>query len=104
MVSLSSWVHQIESRFTKEIIQDLATTYEMPSEAVQWVRKMIKYTVDGGKMNRGLATVSVIRTFAEQKGQKLTNKVSFLSHFFPPLTPPAFFTGSCPSCCSWLVH
>jgi hypothetical protein len=36
---------------------------------------MIKYTVDGGKMNRGLATVSVIETFAKKNGQKLTKKV-----------------------------
>lgn len=80
-------------RFTKEIIHDLSTTYEMPSEAVEWVRKMIKYTVDGGKMNRGLATVSVIRTFAEKNGQTLTNKdrvhaaalgwcIEFLQAFF----------------------
>jgi geranylgeranyl pyrophosphate synthase len=62
-------------RFTKEIIQDLSSTYEMPTEATEWVRKMIKYTVDGGKMNRGLATVSVIETFAKKNGQKLTKKV-----------------------------
>lgn len=80
-------------RFTQEIIQDLSTTYEMPQEAVEWVTRMIKYTVDGGKMNRGLATVSVIRTFAKTKNQTLTNKdriqaaalgwcIEFLQAFF----------------------
>lgn len=48
----------------------------MPDEAVEWVKKMIKYTVDGGKMNRGLATVSVIRTFSANNGQTLSNKVN----------------------------
>ena len=54
----------------------------MPNEAIEWVKRMIKYTVDGGKMNRGLATVSVIRTFAQINGQTLSNKVFFFHSSF----------------------
>lgn len=65
----------------------------MPEEAVAWVDNMIQYTVSGGKMNRGLALVSVRRTLAHAKGHSLTNKeriqsavlgwaVEFLQAFF----------------------
>ena len=62
-------------RIVKEIIADLPSVYEMPSEAVQWVERMINYTVAGGKMNRGLALMSVQKEFAKAKGRELTNKV-----------------------------
>ncbi|CAE7544245.1 fps [Symbiodinium microadriaticum] len=65
----------------------------MPAEAVTWVKDMIFYTVDGGKMNRGLATVDVVRTLAARDGKELTKKdyieaaalgwgVEFLQAFF----------------------
>lgn len=59
----------------KEIIDDLPTVYEMPSEAVAWIQDMINYTVAGGKMNRGLALMAVQKFFCESEGGKLSNKV-----------------------------
>jgi len=35
----------------------MPTTYEMPKAAVDWVEKMVPYTVKGGKMNRGLTVL-----------------------------------------------
>lgn len=70
---------------------DLPTVYEMPEEAVNWVDRMLKYTVAGGKMNRGLALMSVQQTLAGNR--KLSNKervqsaalgwcIEFLQAFF----------------------
>lgn len=64
-------------RLCKEIVDDLPTTYELGGEATEWVRRMLPYNVAGGKMNRGLATLSVRNTFAEAAGRRLSNKVSF---------------------------
>jgi hypothetical protein len=46
--------NEICDRLTREILAELATTYEMPQEALDWVKKMIDYNVKGGKLNRGL--------------------------------------------------
>jgi farnesyl diphosphate synthase len=60
--------------FTAEIVADLPTKYELPEESVQWVERMIHYTVAGGKMNRGLSCVDVQRAFCKmQKNRDLTN-------------------------------
>lgn len=63
------------NRICKEILEDLPVTYELPSEAHSWVKRMMSYTVDGGKMNRGLSTVSVRKTFAKAIGYQLSIKV-----------------------------
>lgn len=79
------------SRICTEIVDDLPTVYEMPDEAVEWVDKMLAYTVAGGKMNRGLALMSVQSTLAGNR--TLTNKervqsaalgwcIEFLQAFF----------------------
>eukprot|EP01038_Epipyxis_sp_PR26KG_P008502 gene8502-11494_t len=76
-----------------DIVADLPTIYEMPKEAVEWVDKMLAYTVAGGKMNRGLSVMSVQKTFASTKGKTLSAKercqsaalgwcVEFLQAFF----------------------
>jgi len=78
-------------RFTDELIEDLPTVYELNEEAVEWVRFMVKYTVDGGKMNRGLAVMEVQKILAS--GRRLSNReriqsaalgwcVEFLQAFF----------------------
>ena len=64
------------NRIRQDIVADLPTIYEMPSEAVAWVDKMIQYTVAGGKMNRGLSLMAVQKTLSDAKGRALTNKVS----------------------------
>eukprot|EP01041_Mallomonas_annulata_P007126 gene7126-14494_t len=62
-------------RIKDEIIKDLPTIYELPKEAVAWTEKQVNYNVAGGKMNRGLATVSVHKTLALATGTPLTNKI-----------------------------
>merc|ERR1719453_482259 len=81
------------TKFTDELVADMPTVYEMPSEAVEWVHRMVNYTVAGGKMNRGLAVMAVQKILAESKGQKLSGKervqsaalgwcIEFLQAFF----------------------
>jgi farnesyl diphosphate synthase len=80
-------------RLREEFVGDLPTVYQMPEAAVQWVNRMIDYTVAGGKMNRGLALVDVQKTLAHSYGRPVTNKdrcqaaalgwcVEFLQAFF----------------------
>lgn len=46
----------------------------MPPEATKWIERMIYYTCDGGKMNRGLALVSAVRTLTQSsKGRDLND-------------------------------
>ena len=77
----------------KEIVEDLSPVYEMPDEAIQYVDRMLQYTVAGGKMNRGLACMSVQSTMAQWKGRKMSNRervqsaalgwcIEFLQAFF----------------------
>ena len=77
----------------KEIIADLAPVYEMPAEAIDYIQRMLEYTVAGGKMNRGLALMSVQATLAKSKGRKLSDRermqsaalgwcIEFLQAFF----------------------
>lgn len=83
----------ISCRLCKEILDDLPVTYELGTEATEWVGRMMTYTVAGGKMNRGLATLSVRNTLAKLVGHTLTNKercqaaalgwcIEFLQAFF----------------------
>lgn len=46
--------NEICDGLTREILAELASTYEMPEEALAWVKRMIEYNVKGGKLNRGL--------------------------------------------------
>ncbi len=57
------------------IISDLPTIYEMPEESVNWIKRMLTYTVAGGKMNRGLSLMAVQQTLAVADGRTLSNKV-----------------------------
>lgn len=68
-------MHGTALRLCNEIIEDLPKTYELNEEATAWVARMMNYTVAGGKMNRGLATLSVRNTFAKLVGHNLSNKV-----------------------------
>lgn len=85
---------QVFDIFTKEIVDDLPSKYELPAESVNWVDRMMQYTVAGGKMNRGLSCVDVQRAFCKmQKGRDLSNServqaaalgwcIEFLQAFF----------------------
>lgn len=80
-------------RLRAEIVADLPTVYEMSDEATNWVDAMLNFTVAGGKMNRGLALMSVQDTLAKAKGHTLSNRercqsaalgwcIEFLQAFF----------------------
>lgn len=81
------------ARLSKELISDIATIYELNDEAVHWVDEMVKYTVAGGKMNRGLTVLAAYRTLAKSYGREVTEKervqaaalgwcIEFLQAFF----------------------
>lgn len=84
---------QLFDQFTNEIVADLEPIYELPKESVDYVHRMINYTVNGGKMTRGLGAMNVHKIFAESSGRKLTDKervksaalgwcIEFLQAFF----------------------
>lgn len=54
----------------------------MPQESVNWVKKMLNYTVAGGKMNRGLSLMAVQQTLAASNGRTLSNKVLKFFHSY----------------------
>lgn len=73
------------------IAQHLSETHEMPPEAIDWVVEMMNYTCVGGKLNRGITVLSVVRTFAaprqltpieEAKAIVLGWAIEFLQAFF----------------------
>lgn len=66
--------NDICDRLTTEILTELETKYELPKEALEWVKKMIEYNVKGGKLNRGLTVVSVKRTIDSAKGKALSTR------------------------------
>lgn len=57
----------------EEIINELPQTYELPSRETEWLRKMLDYTVKGGKMNRGLMVVESGVAMKLERGDKVTN-------------------------------
>lgn len=69
----------------------MADQNEMPPEAVGWVVEMMDYTCPGGKLNRGMTVLSVVRTFAgdrelttleEARACVLGWAIEFLQAFF----------------------
>lgn len=60
-------------------MEELPVMYGLPKEACSWIERMLKYTVDGGKMNRGLSLVTACKAFTKSKGQhqeEMDSKVS----------------------------
>eukprot|EP01034_Spumella_vulgaris_P025656 gene25656-32135_t len=49
----------------------------MPAEPVNWIKRMLTYTVAGGKMNRGLSLMAVQQTLAASNGRALSNKAYY---------------------------
>ncbi|KAJ3117635.1 Farnesyl pyrophosphate synthetase [Phlyctochytrium bullatum] len=49
----------------EEVMQDIET-YKLPENGKEWVRKMLLYTIPGGKMNRGLTVVSSLRSLKKR--------------------------------------
>ncbi|KAI9312783.1 isoprenoid synthase domain-containing protein [Zopfochytrium polystomum] len=57
-------------RIADEVMADVAT-FRLPPDGVEWIRKMLYYTIPGGKMNRGLSVVSSLQSL---KKRHLTEK------------------------------
>ncbi|KAJ3136990.1 Farnesyl pyrophosphate synthetase [Physocladia obscura] len=49
----------------KEILDDMQT-YRLPRNGIEWVKKMLDYTIPGGKMNRGLTVVSSLKSLKKR--------------------------------------
>lgn len=84
---------QFLTKLSNELISDVATMYEMQDEAVHWIDDMVKYTVAGGKMNRGLTVLAAYRSMSKSYGRTVTAKercqaaalgwcIEFLQAFF----------------------
>ena len=56
----------------KEVEEEMAADFESPKDALQWVRKLMKHSVPGGKMNRGLTVIHTTRACVQ--GRSLTPK------------------------------
>ena len=56
-----------------EITNELPIHYALPEGETEWVNKMLKYNLEGGKMNRGLMTVTAGIELFQSKGIKLDN-------------------------------
>ena len=52
---------------TKEIVDEVMAEHEMIDEAKSWVNQMIRYSVPGGKLNRGLQVVHSLQALAGDK-------------------------------------
>ena len=57
------------------VLSELKPRYEMPDEAVEWIRGMFDYTVKGGKMNRGLTVLHARRSRSEVSSRALPSSV-----------------------------
>lgn len=85
--------NEICDRLTREILAELGTTYEMPQEALDWVKKMIEYNVKGGKLNRGLTVRAFVCVVAPEDGwacwlpwRNPPSQTNPTGPFHPPIT------------------
>jgi len=44
----------------------------VPADGAAWVRRMMDYTVPGGKLNRGLTVLHTARILSKVRGARLT--------------------------------
>ena len=64
---------QVADILSEEILEEFKTKYEMLDEAIDWVSRMLKYNIKGGKLNRGRTVVSIKRTIERSKGNPLSD-------------------------------
>ena len=57
-------------RLTKHLVKDISERHELGDEGKKWLKEMIEYNVQGGKMNRGLSVVHSLRAL---KGDRLSS-------------------------------
>ena len=73
-----------------EILDELSTRNELPSEATDWIREMMDYNVPGGKLNRGTTVISVYQAllgrvlspYETARAAVLGWSIEFLQAFF----------------------
>eukprot|EP00903_Cladosiphon_okamuranus_P010630 g10052.t1 len=58
----------------KELVDDIADNYEGIPPQLEWVREMLDYNTKGGKLNRGMGVVDVLRAFAAHEGRELRHE------------------------------
>ncbi|CAN0368703.1 unnamed protein product [Discosporangium mesarthrocarpum] len=64
---------KIHEYLVQELLEDLQENYEAIPEQVEWMEKMLAYNTKGGKMNRGMGVVDVLRAFAKEEGREITH-------------------------------
>jgi farnesyl diphosphate synthase len=57
----------------KNILHYIREENELCEEGVQWLDRMMEYSVPGGKLNRGTTVLAVCRSMHAQKGQPFTS-------------------------------
>jgi farnesyl diphosphate synthase len=57
----------------KDILNYIRTENELCEEGVQWLDRMMEYSVPGGKLNRGTTVLAVNRSMATMKHQSFTS-------------------------------
>eukprot|EP01060_Flectonema_neradi_P031218 TRINITY_DN467_c0_g2_i1.p1 TRINITY_DN467_c0_g2~~TRINITY_DN467_c0_g2_i1.p1 ORF type:complete len:379 (+),score=64.76 TRINITY_DN467_c0_g2_i1:70-1206(+) len=63
----------IREMLITEVTKELPVHYAMPKHETKWVNEMLKYNLEGGKMNRGLMTVTAGVQLFESMGLELDN-------------------------------
>ncbi|CAM9169892.1 unnamed protein product, partial [Ectocarpus sp. 12 AP-2014] len=58
----------------KELVDDVADNYEGIPAQLDWIQENLEYNTKGGKMNRGMGVVDVLRAFAEADGRELRHE------------------------------
>ncbi|CAM9339919.1 unnamed protein product [Choristocarpus tenellus] len=65
---------KIHDFLVEQLLDDLAKNYEAIPEQISWMSEMMIYNTRGGKMNRGMGVVDVLRAFATADGRELTHE------------------------------
>ncbi|CBN75787.1 Farnesyl pyrophosphate synthase [Ectocarpus siliculosus] len=58
----------------EELVADVADNYEGIPAQLDWIQENLEYNTKGGKMNRGMGVVDVLRAFAEANGRELRHE------------------------------
>ncbi|CAM9470845.1 unnamed protein product [Ectocarpus sp. 8 AP-2014] len=58
----------------EELVADVADNYEGIPAQLDWIQENLEYNTKGGKMNRGMGVVDVLRAFAEADGRELRHE------------------------------
>ena len=62
---------------TKDLAEEVSSKYEQEAYVREWVKRLLYYTIPGGKMNRGL---TVLHSFEALKGAPPSQKEEFQCH------------------------